>query len=214
MASSAILCITLALINSICISLAFDTRPLLDICVTDPTGIGKCKDPKFVTANDFSMTGLDRPRPFNSYGVAPVFASAATIPGFNTMGQTFIRVEFAPNGFLPPHTHPRASEIIYVLEGTMEVGFVTSYPDYKYYSKVLNKGDVTIIPFGLIHTVRNVARGKSVITASFNSQNPGFIFVPDSVFAAKPAINSTYLAGAFKLYEKTVKDLQTKMWFI
>ncbi|KAL1559595.1 germin-like protein subfamily 1 member 11 [Salvia divinorum] len=214
MASVAILCIALALMNSICISLAFDTRPLLDFCVTDPIGIGKCKDPKAVTANDFSISGLDRPRPFNSYSVATAIASASTTPGFNTMGQTFIRVEFALNGYLPPHTHPRASEVIYVLEGTMEVGFLTSYPDHKYYSKVLNKGDATIIPFGLVHTVRNVARGKSVITASFNSQNPGFIFVPDSLFAAKPAINSTYLAAAFKLDEKTVKDLQTKLWYI
>ncbi|XP_042067280.1 germin-like protein subfamily 1 member 11 [Salvia splendens] len=130
------------------------------------------------------------------------------------MGQTFIRVEFAPNGYLPPHRHRRASEIIYILEGTMEVGFVTSYPAYKYYSKVLNKGDAIMIPFGLVHTVRNVASEKCVITVSFKSQNPGFIYMPDSVFTAKPAINSTYLAGAFKLDEKTVKDLQTKMWYI
>ncbi|KAG6418694.1 hypothetical protein SASPL_120898 [Salvia splendens] len=161
------------------------------------------------------MSGLGRPGHYNSYGVAPVFASAATIPGFNTMGQTFIRAEFAPNGYWPPHRHPRAaSEIIYILEGTMEVGFVTSYPAYKYYSKVLNKGGAIMIPFGLVHTVRNVASEKCVITVSFNSQNPGFIYMPDSVFTAKPAINSTYLAGAFKLDEKTVKDLQTKMWYI
>ncbi|KAL1559596.1 germin-like protein subfamily 1 member 11 isoform X2 [Salvia divinorum] len=214
MASVAILCMTLALMNSICISLAFDTRPLLDFCVTDPIGIGKCKVKKAVTANDFFMSGLDRPGPFNSYGVAPVIASAATTPGFNTMGQTYHQAELAPNGYLPPHLHPRASEVITVLEGTMEVGFVTSYPDYKYYSKVLNKGDAIIIPLGLLHTVRNVAIGKSVITVSFNSQNPGFIFIPDSLFAAKPAINSTYLAAAFKLDEKTVKDLQTKLWYM
>ncbi|XP_041995825.1 germin-like protein subfamily 1 member 11 [Salvia splendens] len=110
------------------------------------------------------------------------------------MGQTFIRAEFAPDGYLPPHRHPRASEIIYVLEGTMEVGFVNSYPDYKYYSKVLNKGDAIMIPFGLGHTVRNVGTGKC-------ARIQDLLTSPDSVFAAKPAINSTYLAGAFELYE-------------
>ncbi|KAG6414738.1 hypothetical protein SASPL_122112 [Salvia splendens] len=159
------------------------------------------------------MTGLDRPGPFNAYGVTFVVASVPTMPGLNTQGQLFLRAELAPNGYFPPHIHPRASELTYVMEGAVEVGFVTSFPDYKYYSKVLNKGDAFIFPVGLVHTVQNVARGKSVTTSSLNSQNPGFIFLPDSLYAAKPPINSSYLARASKLDENTVKYLQTKMWF-
>ncbi|XP_057782735.1 germin-like protein subfamily 1 member 11 [Salvia miltiorrhiza] len=214
MASNAILFITLALFNFICITFAFDPRPLQDFCVANPTGNATCKDPKTVTADDFFLSGLDRPRSFNPYGVARAIANPTTVPGFNTQGLTFTRVEFVLNGYVPPHIHPRASEVIYVAEGMVEVGFVTTYPDYKYYSKVLNEGDVFIFPVGLVHTVRNVARGKTVTLAALNSQNPGFIFIPDNVFAAKPAINSNYLAGAFKLLEFTVKVLQTKPWFM
>ncbi|XP_057782645.1 germin-like protein subfamily 1 member 11 [Salvia miltiorrhiza] len=212
MASNAILLITLALLNFICISFAFDPRPLQDFCVADPPGNATCKDPKAVTANDFFLSGLDRPGPFNAYGVAFVLASANTVPGFNTLGLTLGRAEFAPNGYLPPHIHPTSSEVIYVAEGILEVGFVTTYPQYKYYSKVLNKGDVFIIPVGLLHIQRNVARTKTVILAAFNTQNRRIIYIPDSAFAAKPAINSLYLAAAFKLNENTVKDLQTKQW--
>ncbi|XP_042068304.1 germin-like protein subfamily 1 member 11 [Salvia splendens] len=216
MAASAILFITIALLNSIRLSLAFDPRPLQDICVAPTLGLATtstCKDPRLVTANDFYMTGLNRPRPYNPYGVAFTVASVATTPGFNTQGQTLIYAEFEPNGIAPPHIHPRASEIIYVIEGSVEVGFVTSFPDYKYYSKVIKRGDVFLLPVGLVHTVRNVARGKSITTVSLNSQNPGFIFLPDSLYAAKPPINTSYLARASKLDENTVKDLQTKMWF-
>ncbi|XP_057782657.1 germin-like protein subfamily 1 member 11 [Salvia miltiorrhiza] len=213
MASNAILLITLTLFNFICISFAFDPRPLQDFCVSSPPGNATCKDPNEVTANDFGLSGLDRPGPFNAYGITAVRASSATVPGFNTLGLTFARVEYALNGYLPPHTHPSSSEVIYVVEGMLEVGFITTYPEYKYYSKVLNKGDVFIIPVGLLHTQRNVARTKTVITAASNTQNRRVIYIPDSIFAAKPAINSYYLAGAFKLDEKTVKDLQTKSWF-
>ncbi|XP_047943166.1 germin-like protein 8-11 [Salvia hispanica] len=159
------------------------------------------------------MAGLNRPGPFNPYGVTFSLASVATTPGFNTQGQTSLYAELAPYGIFPPHIHPRASEIIYVIEGSVEVGFVTTFPDYKYYSKVIKRGDVFLFPVGLVHTVRNVDRGKSVTLSSLNSQNPGIVFLPDSLYAAKPPINSSYLARASKLDENTVKDLQTKMWF-
>ncbi|XP_057782669.1 putative germin-like protein 2-1 [Salvia miltiorrhiza] len=216
MGSNAILFITLALINSICMSLAFDPSPLQDFCVADATGKGGCKDPNTVTANDFFLGGLDRPAntSFNEYGVGAVaFASVATVPGFNTLGITATRGVIAPNGIIPPHSHLRASEVIYVEEGVVEVGFITSYPDYKYYTKILNKGDVFIFPVGLVHTGRNLGRKNCVIFGALNSQNPGFNFIPDAVLAAKPAVNSTYLSKAFKLDEKTIKDLQTKSWF-
>ncbi|KAL1542345.1 germin-like protein subfamily 1 member 11 [Salvia divinorum] len=214
MASNHILLITLALISISRISFAFDSRPLQDFCVVDSTGKAPCKDPNLVTADDFLLTGFDRPgNTSNPYGSATAFASVATVPGFNTLGLTLARADFAPNGYLPPHIHHGASEVIVVLEGEMEVGFITSYPEYKYYSKVVRKGGVFIVPVGLLHTVRNVAEGNSAVVVAFNSQNPGFAFIPDGFMAAKPAVDSGHLAEAFKLDENTVKDLQTKMWF-
>ncbi|XP_047943167.1 putative germin-like protein 8-1 [Salvia hispanica] len=123
MASSAILFITLAFLNSILISLAFDPSPLQDICVAPPLGLATsiCRDPRLVTANDFFMTGLDRPGPFNAYGVTFVVASVLTIPELNTQGQFLIRAELAPNGYFPPHTHPRASVFSVVMTSSASV---------------------------------------------------------------------------------------------
>ena len=66
------------------------------------------------------------------------------IPGLNTLGISLARIDYAPQGENPPHTHPRATEILTVLEGTLYVGFVTSnQQDNKLFTKMLNKGDVS-----------------------------------------------------------------------
>ncbi|CAN1122983.1 Putative germin-like protein 8-1 [Linum perenne] len=50
-----------------------------------------------------------------------------------------IHIDFAPWGINPPHTHPRAIEILTVIEGTPEVGFVTLNSDNLLIHKILQK---------------------------------------------------------------------------
>lgn len=170
----------------------------------------RCKDPAKVTPDDFFLSGLHLPgNTSNPYGAAVATASATTMPGLNGLGLTFMRVDLAPSGFFPPHFHTRATEFVVVLEGSMEVGFITSYPGYKYFSKILKKGDAFVIPVGLVHNVRNRARGKNTVAlVAFNSQNPGVTNLPNAIFAAEPAVDSVYLSKAFRLRLKTVKRLQ------
>ncbi|KAF6174839.1 hypothetical protein GIB67_017896 [Kingdonia uniflora] len=58
-------------------------------------------------------------------------------------------IDYAPWGVNAPHTHPRASEILTVLEGTLYVGFVTSNPENRLIAKTFQKGDVFVFPVGL-----------------------------------------------------------------
>ncbi|KAH6757216.1 RmlC-like cupins superfamily protein [Perilla frutescens var. hirtella] len=208
--------ITLSL-NFLYITFAFDPRPLQDFCVPDLTssvrfGWGRpCKDPKTVEANDFFFSGLHLAgNTSNPSGSATTAVSANQIPGLNALGVMLVRVDLRRNGFFPPHIHPRATELVTVLEGSVEFGFVTSYPAYKHLSKVVRRGDVFVVPVGLVHYARNVGEGNAVALVAFNSQNPGFTFVPDSVFGAEPAIDGDYLARAFMVDEKIVEDLQKK----
>lgn len=122
------------------------------------------------------------------------------------------RLDFLPNGFIPPHYHPRAAEILTVLEGSMEVGFITSYPNYKHYAKILQKGDVFVVPVGLAHYQRGVGAANTVVLSAVNSQNAGIVEVAGGIFGAKPVINSDYLSKAFRLDKKTVELLQSKPW--
>ncbi|KAK0578381.1 hypothetical protein LWI29_009548 [Acer saccharum] len=105
---------------------------------------------------------------------------------------------------------PRASEIITVLQGTIETGFVSSNPENRLISKVLKKGDVFVIPKGLVHFQRNIGNGHAVALTAFNSQNRGVVTVGNAVFGSKPSISSDLLAKSFQVDENVIHQLQAK----
>ncbi|CAN6717336.1 unnamed protein product [Malus baccata var. baccata] len=186
---------------------ASDPGPLQDFCVainnTDSAVFvnGKfCKDPKLASANDFFSDKLRYPgNTSNPVGSIVTAANVDDIPGFNTLGISFARVDFAPNGLNPPHTHPRATEILIVVEGSLYVGFVTSNGDgNRLFTKVLYKGDVFVFPIGLIH---------------FQLNNPGVITIANAVFGSNPPSNPDVLAKAFQVDDNVVDYLQKQFWY-
>ena len=81
-----------------------------------------------------------------------------------------VRIDFEPYDINPPHTHPRATEILTVLEGKLGVGFVTSNADgNRLIYRVLKKGDVFVFPIGLIHFQINIGHSKVVAIAALSS---------------------------------------------
>jgi quercetin dioxygenase-like cupin family protein len=170
-----------------------------------------CKDPKFVNANDFFFQGLNIPRSTaNSLGSNVTILNVDEISGLNTLGISLARLDLAPYGLIPPHTHPRASEILVVLEGTLYVGFVTSNPDNHLFTKILNVGDVFVFPIGLIHFEFNVGKTNAVAFVGLNSQNPGLITMTNNVFGANPPIDPDILIKAFQLDKNVVDYLQKR----
>ncbi|RVW53203.1 Germin-like protein subfamily 1 member 13 [Vitis vinifera] len=115
----------MALVSSL--ASASDPSPLQDTCVAidEPKDAvfvnGKfCKDPKLTEAEDFFFSGLDKPGNTSN----PVASNVTTvnveqIKGLNTLGISMVRIDYEPYGQNPPHTHPRATEILTVLEGTL-----------------------------------------------------------------------------------------------
>jgi hypothetical protein len=97
-----------------------------------------------------------------------------------------------------------------VLEGTLLVGFVTSNPDNRLFSKVLYAGDVFVFPIGLIHFQFNVGKTNAVAFAGLSSQNPGLITIANAVFGSDPPINPDVLAKASQLDRNVVNYLQKK----
>uniref|UniRef100_A0A453JB42 Germin-like protein n=1 Tax=Aegilops tauschii subsp. strangulata TaxID=200361 RepID=A0A453JB42_AEGTS len=139
------------------------------------------------------------------------------IAGLNTLGISIARIDYAPLGQNPPHTHPRATEILTVLEGTLYVGFVTSNQPApnrnKFLSKMLNKGDVFVFPVGLIHFQFNPnPHQPAVAIAALSSQNPGAITIANAVFGSDPPISDDVLAKAFQVEKNTIDYLQAQFW--
>ncbi|KDP23769.1 hypothetical protein JCGZ_23602 [Jatropha curcas] len=195
---------------------AYDPSPLQDFCVAveEPKNAifvnGKfCKDPNLAKANDFSFSGLNIPgNTNNGVGSNVTLVNVDLLPGLNTLGISLARLDYAPYGGLnPPHIHPRATEILVVLKGTLYVGFVTSNPS-RLFAKVLYPGDVFVFPIGLIHFQLNVAKTEAVAFAGLSSQNPGVITIANATFGSDPPINPDVLAKAFQLDEDVVAYLQ------
>uniref|UniRef100_A0A1D1YSA6 Germin-like protein n=1 Tax=Anthurium amnicola TaxID=1678845 RepID=A0A1D1YSA6_9ARAE len=215
MASYALLFAILALVSSQ--ALAGDPSPLQDFCVADNTsnvfvnGV-VCKNPMLAKPDDFSFSGLDKPgNTSNPLGSMVTLVNVQKLAGLNTLGISIARIDFAPYGLNPPHTHPRATEILTVIEGTLYVGFVTSNPN-KLFTKVLQKGDVFVFPVGLIHFQFNVGHTNAIAIAGLSSQNPGTITIANAVFGSKPPISDDVLAKAFQVDKKVIDYLQSQFW--
>ncbi|XP_004229689.1 germin-like protein subfamily 1 member 17 [Solanum lycopersicum] len=201
---------------------AYDNNPLQDICVAvnDSQAAvfvnGKiCKDPKFTTANDFFASGLNvSGTAAPGSGGAAKFFTVDNIPGLNTLGISIGRIDLEPQRLAPLHTHPRATELITVLDGILYVGFLVpdaaNFFKSRLFSKILYPGDVFVFPIGLIHFQYNVGHKKATYLAAFNSQNPGFIFVPNSIFASNPPIADDVLTQGFHLSKTQIAELRRK----
>ncbi|KAA8536834.1 hypothetical protein F0562_029312 [Nyssa sinensis] len=197
---------------------ASDPDPLQDFCVVvDDSRIRVfvnekfCKDPNLTTADDFYFTGLNIPRnTSNPIGSVATLITADIYPGLNTLGIAFARIDFAPNGLNPPHTHPRASEILIVLEGTLYAGFVTSNPNNRLITKVLYPGDAFVFPIGLIHFQLNIGNTSAVAFATFSSQNPGRINIANAVVGSTPPLSIDVLTKAFQVDKDVILDLQAQ----
>ncbi|XP_039155359.1 germin-like protein subfamily 1 member 7 [Eucalyptus grandis] len=203
---------------------AYDPSPLQDLCVAiNDNSVsfavfvnGKfCKDQKQVTADDFLFKGFRYPgntaNPLGSK-VTPTFVDQ--FPGLNTLGISMARIDFAPGGLNPPHTHPRGTEVLVVTEGTLLVGFVTSNQlNNTLFTKVLYKGDVFVFPIGLIHFQLNIGKTPALAFAALSSQNPGVITIANAVFGSKPPISADVLTKAFQVDKKVVDYLQAQFWY-
>ncbi|GFY87462.1 RmlC-like cupins superfamily protein [Actinidia rufa] len=145
-----------------------------------------------------------KPSPVGSI-VTP--ANVAQIPGLNTLGISMVRIDYAPYGQNPPHTHPRASEILVVLEGSLYVGFVTSNPDNRLFTKVLYPGEAFVFPEELIDFQFNMGKTNAVALAALSSQNPGVITIANAVFRSDPKISADVLTKAFQVDKKVGQQL-------
>ncbi|VAI53155.1 unnamed protein product [Triticum turgidum subsp. durum] len=195
---------------------ASDPSLLQDFCVADKTSQVRvnglpCKDATEVVAEDFFFSGLHvAGNTANKQGSAVTAVNVAQIGGLNTMGISLVRIDYAPNGLNPPHTHPRSTEILTVLEGCLHVGFVTSNPENRHFTKVLTKGDVFVFPKGLVHYQFNNGNTHAVAIAALSSQNPGVITVANAVFGSEPAISDDVITKAFQVEKNTVDWIQAQ----
>ncbi|KAK4396854.1 Auxin-binding protein ABP19a [Sesamum angolense] len=158
-----------------------------DFCVADlslragPAGY-PCKKVATVTADDFAYHGLATPG--NTSNIISAFVTPAfdaQFPGVNGLGVSIARLDLGVGGVIPLHTHPAASEILVVIEGTICAGLISSF-DNVVYLKTLNKGDVMVFPQGLLHFQINSGKTPALAFVSFSGPNPGLQILDFALF--------------------------------
>ncbi|KAJ7971543.1 Germin [Quillaja saponaria] len=190
-------------------TLASDPDPVQDFCIPNPRfgpirtphlTILPCKNSSDVTTDDFVFSGVRTAGNFTETGLAAKPVNPATFPGLNTLGMSFVRADIKVGGINPPHFHPRATEIAYVVQGSVYSGFVDS--GNRVFAKTIEQGEVMVFPRGLVHFQMNVGDKPATIFGSFNSQNPGTQKIPSALFGSE--IKEDLLEKAFGLSPRQI----------
>ncbi|KAK9678439.1 hypothetical protein RND81_11G211300 [Saponaria officinalis] len=192
-----------------------DADMLQDVCVADLTSSVTvngyaCKKATNITESDFFFAGISKPgMTNNTMGSLVTGANVEKIPGLNTLGVSMSRIDFAPGGLNPPHTHPRATEMVFVLYGELDVGFLTT--SNKLFTKHILAGDTFVFPKGLVHFQKNNGKIPAAVISAFNSQLPGTQSIAATLFTSTPPVPDNVLTKAFQVGTKEVNKIRAKL---
>ncbi|KRG96631.1 hypothetical protein GLYMA_19G222800v4, partial [Glycine max] len=175
------------------IAYASDPDALQDLCVAFPSSSVKmngfaCKEEANVTEADFFFAGLANPGVINN-------ATGSVVTAANTSN--------------PPHTHPRATEILFVLEGELDVGFITTAN--KLISKTVKEGEVFVFPKALVHFQKNNGDKPAAVISAFDSQLPGTFSIVAVLFNSTPSVPDDVLTHAFQIDTQDVDKIKNSL---
>jgi len=100
-----------------------------------------------------------------------------------------------PCGINLPHTHPRATEINFIVSGTFRAGFFLEN-GARFIGHNLTAGMMTIFPQGSIHFEQNEGCEPAMFVAAFNNEDPGVQTTTLSYFGLPADIAATGFDGA------------------
>ncbi|KAI9194039.1 hypothetical protein LWI28_002618 [Acer negundo] len=104
-------------------------------------------------------------------------ASVAEFPALNGQSVSLAVLQFPAGTTNPPHTHPRSAELLFLVQGSLEVGFVDT--TNKLFSQTLQAVDMFVFAKGLFHFQYNAdAQKPAMAFSAFGSANAGTVSLP------------------------------------
>ncbi|KAK6135991.1 hypothetical protein DH2020_030263 [Rehmannia glutinosa] len=132
-------------------------------------------------------------------------ATLAELPSLDGQSVSYAALYYPPGSVNPPHTHPRASELLFLVLGHLEVGFVDT--NNKLFAQTLQPGDMFVFPKGLLHYQYNSDdKTPAIAFSSFGSANAGTVSIPSAVF--NTSVYDPILAVSFKTDVATIRKLK------
>ncbi|ONI01329.1 hypothetical protein PRUPE_6G133200 [Prunus persica] len=159
-----------------------------------------------VDANFFTYTGfrvLVGGSPPTAFKVLK--ATLAEFPALDGQSVSYAVLEFPSGTTNPPHTHPRSAELLFLIDGTLEVGFIDTKNNL--FTQTLQAGDLFVFPKGLVHFQYNAdAQNPALAVSAFGSANAGTVSLPNTLFTT--GIDDNVLAISFKTDVATIQKLK------
>ncbi|XVE50564.1 hypothetical protein DITRI_Ditri01bG0172800 [Diplodiscus trichospermus] len=179
------------------------------VCASDPDILSDFLAPVNSTGLDgnfFTFTGLrgifDADYPAN---FTVTKATMAEFPPLNGQSVSFATLEYPAGTLNPPHIHPRSAQLLFVVDGSLEVGFVDTTG--KLYTQTLQLADMFVFPKGLVHYQYNPSSDEPAMAVSaFGSASAGTVSIPSTVFGT--GIDDNVLAKGFKTDVATIQKLK------
>ncbi|KAG6682306.1 hypothetical protein I3843_13G118100 [Carya illinoinensis] len=164
----------------------------------------------FIDGNFFTFTGMrslyESDPPPTTFKVFK--ASMAEFPALNGQSVSYAILGFANGTINPPHTHPRSAELLFLLAGNLQVGFVDT--TNKLFTQTLNAGDLFVFPKGLVHFQYNAEpEGFAVAISAFGSAYAGTVSIPSTLFTT--GIDDNMLTKSFKTDVATIQALKAAL---
>ncbi|GLJ48656.1 hypothetical protein SUGI_1026520 [Cryptomeria japonica] len=166
------------------------------------------QNPLNLTGSFFTSTGFRDVLKSNLTGqtaVKVMKALRAEFPALNGLVVSMAVLQFPAGGLNPPHTHPHASKLLFLVDGSLLVGVVDT--TRKLFTQTLTKGDLFVFPKGLLHYQLNTdADNEALAIFAFGSANAGTVLVPSTLFTT--GIPNDVLAKSFRTNTQTIELLK------
>ncbi|KAK7683714.1 hypothetical protein QCA50_013090 [Cerrena zonata] len=97
-------------------------------------------------------------------------------------------------GMNTPHTHPRATEMLYLINGSIRTGMLQENGARFVYNEVTSN-QAQVFPQGSIHYQENTGCEPAVFVAALNNEDPGVSSIAQRYFGLPPDIVAASLGG-------------------
>ena len=99
-------------------------------------------------------------------------ANAATFPAMTGTGMTMAILNLGPCSMLPPHYHPRATNVVVAINGTTRT-YMLQENGAKVIQETLTAGKMTIFPQASMHMMYNMGCEPAQLVSALNCDDAG-----------------------------------------
>ncbi|KAH9864550.1 hypothetical protein J1614_010485 [Plenodomus biglobosus] len=111
-----------------------------------------------------------------------ITADAATFPALTGLGISIALLKLAPCGMLPPHLHPRATNLVTAITGNT-TSWMIAENGVRTYRVDLTPMRMTIFPHGSLHVMQNNDCEPALLVSSLNSDDSGTLNILPSLWS-------------------------------